>query len=264
MSFVFRVDLESSKGISEGLPRLLDLLKEYDFKASFYLTMGGESNLFEILKYRGGNKGFSERKIKVFSFFEKLRMVLFPRDFVKNNSSILKRIIEEGHELGIHGWKHRRWTRGLEKINIAKDLDLAIEKYTSLFGKKPTSFASPAFRINEQVLSELKKRNINIISHSSSDIKVPKGMINIPVTIKGRNNSPIIESMTEENYSDVEILGYIKSEIKKNKISVVYVHGLYECIQRLDLIKNILEHLKNSKTPVKTIEEIANENPTNN
>ena len=61
-TFTLRVDLESDKGIKEGLPKLLDLLKRYDLKASFYLVMGGESNIWEILKYRKKMASADERK----------------------------------------------------------------------------------------------------------------------------------------------------------------------------------------------------------
>ena len=99
-TFALRIDVESQKGIVEGIPRILDLLKEFDFKASFYLTMGGESNLLELIKYRGGLKTAGERGIKIFSLKEKIRMALFPKDFVRNNINILKRIIADlGEEI---------------------------------------------------------------------------------------------------------------------------------------------------------------------
>jgi len=76
-TFTLRIDLESDKGIKEGVPRLLDLLKKYNIKASFYISMGGESNIFEILKYRNNLKTSGERKIKVWSLKEKIRMAFF-------------------------------------------------------------------------------------------------------------------------------------------------------------------------------------------
>ena len=131
-TFTLRVDVESSKGIKEGLPKLLDLLKKHKIKASFYLSMGGESNMIDIIKYRGKMNYSAERSIKVWSLFDKIRMVLLPRDFVKENINILRRILEEGHELGVHGWKHREWTRGLGKINVENTVKKSVNKYIRL------------------------------------------------------------------------------------------------------------------------------------
>jgi len=54
MVFSLRIDIESKNGIKNGIPALLKLLRKHNLKASFYLTMGGESNLFELLRYRKG------------------------------------------------------------------------------------------------------------------------------------------------------------------------------------------------------------------
>ena len=135
-SFAVRIDLESDKGIVAGLPSLLKLFKKLNIRASFYLTMGGESTVFEILKNRGKMKSSAQRKLKIWSFWEKVRMVLFPRDFAKKNGKILNKILEEGHELGLHGYKHRVWTRNLESLNIGSEINKMAKKYHKLFGRE--------------------------------------------------------------------------------------------------------------------------------
>ncbi len=267
MVFSLRIDLESDKGIKEGLPRILNLLRKYGIKASFYLVMGGESNLFDILKYRRNLPG--ERKIKVFSKKELIRMVILPRDFVKENRKLLNRILEEGHELGIHGWKHRAWTRGLEKINIERQINLSVKRYYSFFGIKPISFCSPAFRINKKVVDILDKKGFKVISDLKGDkpfkIKDTE-IINVPVTIKGKNNTPIIEYLTCQGFSDEEILGYLLKEIKKKKLATMYIHGMFECIRKIDLLNNLFGNIKRKKIPIKTIKELGlkNENTPHN
>jgi undecaprenyl phosphate-alpha-L-ara4FN deformylase len=267
MAFVLRVDLESQKGISQGLPLLLDLLAKHKLKASFYLTMGGESNIFELLRYRGNVPNAGERSLKVFTFLEKLRMALLPRDFVKHNLAVLKRIISEGHELGIHGWKHRRWTRGLEKIDVENELKLAIDKYVLMFGRQPDSFCSPAFRTNQNVVDSLDTNKIRIVSDYFGDkpskIKNTK-IINVPVTIKGEANTPIIENKVTAGFSDDEIFDYLVSEVKKKELSVMYLHGMYECIEKINLLDRLFNYLNKSKTNVKTIGQVANEDIANN
>src|SRR3990172_42816 len=184
--FTLRVDLESYKGIRYGLPKLLDALKKYQIKASFYLVMGGESNIFEILKYRSNIASSDERKIKIWSVRDKIRMVLLPKDFVKSNIRTLRRILEEGHELGIHGWKHREWTRGLDRINIKNRIGKSIERYIRLFHQKPISFAAPGFNTNEKVMEVLERHGIKFISDfPGNQVKNYGKTKNIPMTITG-------------------------------------------------------------------------------
>ncbi len=64
-TFTLRVDLESSKGIMEGLPPLLELLKRYKLKASCYLVRRGESDIFELMMYISKMIHSSMRKIQI-------------------------------------------------------------------------------------------------------------------------------------------------------------------------------------------------------
>jgi peptidoglycan/xylan/chitin deacetylase (PgdA/CDA1 family) len=252
-TFTLRVDLESDKGI-KAVPKLLNLLKKYNIKASFYIPMGGESNILDLLRYRGRLKSAGERKIKVFSLLDKIRMILFPRDFVKSNKKILKRILKEGHELGLHGWKHREWTRGLEKINIRKRIQMAKEKYIKIFGKNPTSFASPGFNINNRVIAILERQGIRYVSDFEG--KEPKyyGKIkNIPITILGENKMPIIEYWVGKRKTDKEILEIFKEDIKDKKLISFYIHGLFEARFKLDLLEEVFKFIKNKKLKNKRI-----------
>ena len=240
-SFTLRVDLESDKGIREGVPRLLDLLKKYDIKASFYLTMGGESNLFELLKYRNPLKSSGERRIKLWSFWEKLRMAFFPRDFVRGNLEVLKRILAEGHELGIHGWKHRAWTRGLDKINARDHIIKSKRKYFRLFGVAPTSFSAPGFNTGQMIRSILSEEGIQVISDlEGGKVSISKGIKNVPMTILGENRGPIIESLVADKKTDPEILKRVRKKIEELELSSFYIHGLFEARFKLDLLEKIL------------------------
>ncbi|MFA5084580.1 MAG: polysaccharide deacetylase family protein, partial [Candidatus Paceibacterota bacterium] len=191
------------------------------------------------------------------------RMAFFPEDFVKKNRRILCRILREGHELGIHGWKHRAWTRGLEKINIEKHIIMAKERYERIFGKSPTSFAAPAFRTNAKtlkILSDSGFRTISDIPMKASG-KISTGgknqLMNVPITICGPNKTPIIEYLASKGYSDREILDCLKKEIKGKKFASIYFHDLFECRMKIGLLSSLFEFLEESNIKVKTIEEIA-------
>lgn len=243
--FCLRIDLESSKGIIEGLPKILNILKKMNIKASFYLSMGGESGLIDLLRYRRKLNG--ERKVKVFSFFEKVRMVLFPKDFVYENKQVLKRILEEGHELGIHGYKHRIWTRSNDNHKIEKEIEKAVKKYKQIFGKNPKSSAAPAFVINKEIIKALDKNNIKIISDLNGDkpFKIRNTEItNIPITITGKNNTPIIEYLASNGFSDDEIIDYIILKSKNEKFSSMYIHGLYEGVYKTKLLEGLIKKVK--------------------
>lgn len=252
--FVIRIDLESDKGIKEGLPKLLELFKRHQVKGSFYLVMGGESNLFEMLKNRGELKSAGERSIKLWSLKEKLRMLLFPRDFVKRNKKILRKILQEGHELGIHGWKHREWTRNLDNVPVKRRLNQIISKYNRYFRQNPRSWSSPGFNVNKTVLNELKQAGISYIS-DFDEFKNYEGLKNIPITLCGKNKMPFIEYWVGQNKTDNEILEIFKKEIKNKKFVSFYLHGMFEGRYKIDLLEKMILELKKQNFVSKKIGE---------
>jgi peptidoglycan/xylan/chitin deacetylase (PgdA/CDA1 family) len=256
-TFALRIDLESDLGIREGVPQILDLLKKHNIKASFYLTMGGESGLFDLLRYRKKLPG--KRNIKVFSKLELLRMALFPKDFVTSNQKILKRILIEGHELGIHGWKHRAWTRALERIDIEDHIDKSINKYKQIFKKDPISFCSPAFRTNETVIKILEKKKIIVISDFEGDSpkKIRSDIVNVPITIKGKGNTPIIEYLAGIGLKDNEILSELQKQIKARSCATIYMHCLYECREKINLLNDLFTWINKQKIETKRIMDYA-------
>lgn len=237
--FAIRIDLESQRGIRDGLPRILKLFKKHNVKGSFYLTMGGESNIFEILKNRGKLKTAGTRKIKLWTIKDKLRMVLMPTDFVKKNKVLLKRIINEEHELGLHGWKHLEWTRNLDEVDVEKRLNQMIYRYKRYFGTYPRSWTSPGFNINKRVLLKLKKKGITHISDFDKKKNV-EGIKNIPITICGKNRMPFIEYWAGEGKSDNEIFEIFKRELRGKNFVSFYLHGMFEGRFKIDLLERMI------------------------
>jgi hypothetical protein len=64
---------------------------------------------------------------------------------------LLKRIAGEGHELGPHGWNHRRWQDRLDRLDPA-EVAGEIERQARGFGGRPPTMAAPAWLVTPQVL----------------------------------------------------------------------------------------------------------------
>ena len=106
----------------------------------------------------------------------------------------------------------------------------------------------------------LNDRGIKVISDlpGKEPFKIKNtNIINVPITIKGEKNTPIIEYLVSKGKNDEQILEIIKEEIKKNKISVIYVHGLYECLKKIELLGALFSYLHKNKIKVSKIEDIA-------
>lgn len=259
-TFALRIDLDTRKCIKEGLPKLLDLLRELDIKASFYVPIGGESNVFEIIKNRGG---VYEKGISKLGFFEKVLTVAMPQDFLKKYRKLLMRIIDDGHELGVHGWKHREWTHSLGKLDLDDRFKKIISKYNELTGKKPASFAAPGFNTNENALKALDRYGFLVASDLPGEKPfhptvngVKLKHLQVPVNIR-KGNLPIIEHYTLQGLSDKDIVKAVCSDISDRNYVVMYGHGALEGSQKINVLGDILKYVKEQKYNIVTIEDIA-------
>lgn len=139
--------LTSTRGMEEGLPKLLGLFEEEDVKATFFVT------------------GMMAEQ--------------YP--------DLVRRIPEDGHELGCHGYTHARFDRmGTEEARIALQ---QAGKVLRKFSKRLVSFRAPNLQFPAKYLELLKEEGF-LYDSSLAAYKPPfprssvkGGIIRIPATI---------------------------------------------------------------------------------
>lgn len=261
--FAIRIDIDTRKGLIHGVPQLLDLCERYDITASFYVPMGGEATLLDVVRYRGG-PSFDQEHIEKLTFREKLRTVVQPRNFAKEHATILEEIAQSRHELGVHGYKHRHWTRGLDELDIGTEIERMQTTYKDIIGTKPDTFAAPGFRTNEDVLRELDAHGIVAGSdldgrkpfHPSIDGEVCDH-VQVPITLK-QNRMPPIEAWRLEGREDEQIIDRL-IEAAQQDFAATYLHPAYEALQERDLLEQWFNRLNEHGIETATIRTIAHD-----
>jgi len=100
----------------------------------------------------------------------------------------------------------------------------------------------------------LKKTKIRYISDFEGSTTKFYGKIkNVPITICGKNKTPIIEYLVSIGKKDEEISKIIKGLIKEKNLSSFYIHGLFEARFKLDLLEDIFKFVKKNKIENKRI-----------
>jgi len=135
-------------GARAGLPRVLSLLDDYDVPASFFIPA--------------------------------VSALLYPEE--------VKRIVEAGHEIGVHGWIHER-NSGLEKRDEKALLEKAIETLTKLTGKKPSGIRTPSWDYSPHTLEIIEELGLLYDSSLMADDSPyelvvsgrPTGIVELPV-----------------------------------------------------------------------------------
>jgi len=121
MQLALRVDVDTRLGLHEGVPRLLELFNRYAIRASFFVTFGPDRSgraLRRLIRPSFIAKMWRTNPFKLYGFKTLLAGTLLPSQPVgEGEPALLKDIVAEGHELGIHGYDHVRWQDGVEGMD---------------------------------------------------------------------------------------------------------------------------------------------------
>ena len=152
-TYSLKVDVDTHDGMRDGVPRLLDAFGRAGVKATFFLAFGPDNsgkaiwNLFR-------SKGFLKKMLrtgapKLYGWRTALSGTLLPARLIAAKfPDIVKRISDEGHEVGVHAWDHRLWQDHLDQLTqaqIEQQFARAFECFEKTFGHRPGSVAAPAW-----------------------------------------------------------------------------------------------------------------------
>ncbi len=151
-----------------GVPVLLDIFRRHDVKASFFVPMG-KDNTGRTVKRVFTRKGFLKKagRVGVLSTYgvRTLRygLLLPGPQIARRNIALLKRILDDGNELGIHGPDHVRWHDSIKYFDEAetrREIDRLLAVYRMVVGEEARSFAAPGWMINPFALRVFEERGL--------------------------------------------------------------------------------------------------------
>jgi undecaprenyl phosphate-alpha-L-ara4FN deformylase len=160
-----KVDVDTYEGMKSGVPTLLDMLRQFNIKASFFVPMGKDHTGWTV-KRVFTRKGFLKKAgrvgvIETYGIRTLMHGLLLPGpEIAKKNRLTLNQIVTEEHEAGIHGYDHVSWHDHIKEWNETKTtaiLSRACTVYEELLGQKPRSFAAPGWMINAHALRFFEK-----------------------------------------------------------------------------------------------------------
>jgi undecaprenyl phosphate-alpha-L-ara4FN deformylase len=156
-----RVDVCTFEGLRVGLPRLLDAFARRGLRATIFSAMGPDRSglaVFRLFRKRGFlGKMLRTRAASMYGFRTALQGTLLPAPrMAERGAGVLRRAVEEGHEVGVHGWDHVRWQDRLDSLPeraIREDYERALDAFERAVGRLPSCTAAPAWLASEGSLA---------------------------------------------------------------------------------------------------------------
>jgi peptidoglycan/xylan/chitin deacetylase (PgdA/CDA1 family) len=155
-----RIDVDTHRGLAEGVPRLLALLRAREVRASFYVTMGPDRAGHAVRQLWRPSfvvKMWRSRAWRVYGLRTLVSGTLAPaRRVGAGQPALLRDIIAGGHELAPHGFDHRSWQDLVHRRPsawIRADLLAAAKAFEAAVGQWPEATAAPGWRMTPQALA---------------------------------------------------------------------------------------------------------------
>ena len=154
-----KIDVDTYRGTREGVPRLVETLQRHNAQATFYFTLGTDHTGRAIKRvFRRGFFGKVSRTSVVEHYGIKTLLygTLLPGpDIGRSCADVMRSVRDAGFEVGIHCYDHIRWQDhvvGQSAEWTRKEMQLAVDRFTQIFGVAPKTHAAAGWQMNRHAL----------------------------------------------------------------------------------------------------------------
>jgi undecaprenyl phosphate-alpha-L-ara4FN deformylase len=155
MKLALKVDVDTFRGTREGVPRLVEILKRHGAGATFLFTLGPDHTGRAIKRaFRPGFVGKVGRT-SVLSHYG-VRTLLYGTllpgpDIGKRCADILRKVRDDGFEVGIHTWDHVKWQDGVAAADAEwtqNEMTRARDRFQEIFAESPRVHGAAGWQMN--------------------------------------------------------------------------------------------------------------------
>ena len=159
-----KIDVDTYRGTREGVPRLIEILQRYNAQATFFFSLGPDHTGRAIKRvFRPGFLGKVSRTSVVEHYGIKTLLygTLLPApDIGRKCADIMRMVRVAGFETGIHCYDHIRWQDYVANKDAEwtrRELQLAVDRYTEIFGEAPHAHAAAGWQMNRHALRLMQR-----------------------------------------------------------------------------------------------------------
>lgn len=253
LQVAIKVDVDTWIGLKEGVPRLLALFRHFAVPASFFIAFGPDNSgkaLRRIFKRGFLHKMWRTNAVRIYGVKTLLCGTLLPSPIIGDMApELLRAVLDDGHELGIHGYDHVLWQdrlQGLGEAGITNEIERAIASYVKTLKISPQSFAAPGWQATDASLAVQDRQGFLYCSDTRGVFPFLPRMqgqtfqtLQIPTTLPTLDEVLGLDGMQGEQVNDVFL-----SQLRSDRLNVHTIHAEVEGRTQLDLFASLLKHLE--------------------
>jgi undecaprenyl phosphate-alpha-L-ara4FN deformylase len=154
-----KIDVDTLRGTREGVPRLLELLRRYGAGATFLFSVGPDHTgraIRRVLRPGFVRKVRRTSVVRHYGLRTLLYGTLLPGpDIGRRAGAVMRRVRDEGFEVGLHSWDHVRWQDGVADANAewtAREMQRGCDRFTDIFKESPRVHGAAGWQMNVHAL----------------------------------------------------------------------------------------------------------------
>jgi peptidoglycan/xylan/chitin deacetylase (PgdA/CDA1 family) len=154
-----KIDVDTLRGTREGVPRLVELLKRHDARATFLFSLGPDHTGRAIKRaFRPGFLKKVQRTSVVAHYGVRTLLygtVLPGPNIGRRCADLLRSVRDQGFEVGIHCWDHTAWQDNVmhrDDAWVEQQMVQACERFTEIFGEAPRTHGAAGWQMSRHAL----------------------------------------------------------------------------------------------------------------
>jgi peptidoglycan/xylan/chitin deacetylase (PgdA/CDA1 family) len=253
LQIAIKVDVDTWIGLKEGVPRLLALFRRYALPASFFVAFGPDNSGKAVRRlFKPGflRKMWRTNAMRLYGVKTLLCGTLLPSPIIGDMApELLQAVVDDGHELGIHGYDHVLWQdrlQGLGEAGITAQIERAIASYVKTLKICPRGFAAPGWQATDASLAVQDRHGFLYCSDTRGAfpfLPMMQGQtyhtLQIPTTLPTLDEVLGLDGMQGERVND-----FFLSQLRPDRLNVHTIHAEVEGRTQLDLFASLLKHLE--------------------
>jgi len=264
-----RVDVDFGVGLHSGVPYLLEVLRRRDLRVTFYVTMGPDG--FRKHAQRLGSPSYRKRvrRMSPWTIVRKFgpaylaRHALgMPGDVGRRYPDIIRMALDDGHEVGVHGYDHYWWAENVFEADAAAlqaDMDKAFEAFRHCTGREASAWASPNWRCSAASLSLVDNHGFRYGADTRGHGPFvpmtggrPAATPQLPISL------PCLHEIGDYlDTTDAALIGREFARRLTPGYNVWCIHDYYEGLLRRDLFEPVLDRLLDDGWDVVGMDDLA-------
>ena len=245
-TIALRIDVDTLRGTSRGVPRLVAILGRHGVRGTFYFSVGPDNmgrHLWRLLKPAFLWKMLRTNAAGLYGPEIVLMGTAWPGPRIgRRCAGVIKACVAAGHEFGFHAWDHHRSQAKLMEMTEdqqREELRRGVDFLRDLLGSVPASSAAPGWRADSKLLRV--KAEFPFTYNSDCRGYAPFyplidgerfRQLQIPVTLPTYDEAVGRGGVTDANYNEHQL-----SLLREEGLNVLTIHAEAEggrCAEMFD------------------------------